>query len=349
VVVQTEDEISAINMAVGAAHAGVRASTSTSGPGLSLMVEGLGFAAMTEAPGPVVFLWQRGGPSTGLPTRQEQADLRFALQPSHGEFPHMVVAPGDVEEIVADSYEAFNWADRYQLPVVVLVDKTLASTYTTVDDLGLDRLPPIDRGARFAADDAGRDYLRYALTGTGVSPRATPGQEGGIFWSTTDEHDPRGHITEEAGNRVAMMEKRMRKLELAAREIPAGRKIAVHGPRDADLTMVGWGSTKGPVLDAMRVLAQEGVTANFLQVRLLRPFPAEEVAEVLGRARRAVLVENNYSGQLGNLIREQTGIDIPRRVLKYDGRPFSQEELLDGLRAALRGDGARVAVSHASA
>lgn len=346
VVVQTEDEISAINMAVGAAHAGVRAATSTSGPGLSLMVEGLGFAAMTEAPGPVVFLWQRGGPSTGLPTRQEQSDLRFALQPSHGEFPHVVVAPGDVREIVEDCYEAFNWADRYQVPVVVLLDKALATTYVTVDDLGLERLPPIDRGPRFSPNGKPGDYLRYALTESGISPRSIPGQEGGIFWSTTDEHDPRGHITEEAGNRVAMMEKRMRKLELAAREIPAARKLALYGPEEADVTLVGWGSTKGVILDAMRLLAEEGLAVNFLQIRLLRPFPKDEVEAILGRAKRLLLVENNYSGQLGLLLREQTGIEIPQRVVKYDGRPFTQEELVGGLRAALHEGVDRVAVSH---
>jgi 2-oxoglutarate ferredoxin oxidoreductase subunit alpha len=368
VVVQTEDEVSAINMAVGAAHAGVRASTSTSGPGFSLMVEGLGFAAMTEAPGPVVVLWQRGGPSTGLPTREEQADLRFALQPGHGEFPHIVVAPGDVEEIVADCYEAFNWADRYQLPVVVLVDKVLGTTYVTLDDLHLDRLPPVDRGPRFTGPAAANGladgalhpaakrvpYLRYDYRNGPVTPRAIPGQEGGIFWSTTDEHDPRGHITEDAENRIRMQEKRMAKLDLALREIPAERAFRLHGPADADVTVVGWGSTKGAILDALDILAREdGVRANFLQVRLMRPFPAAGVARVLRAAKRTVLVEVNYTGQLGLLIREQTGIALDQQVLKYDGRPFSEEELLEGLRTALRQDGAaagaRLVVSHRSA
>src|SRR5215203_251294 len=206
VVVQTEDEISAINMAVGAAHGGARVSTSTSGPGFSLMVEGIGFASMTEAAGPVVMIWSRGGPSTGLPTRHEQGDLRFMLQPGHGEFPHILVASGDVDEVVEDAYESFNWADRYQLPVIVLCDKLLSTLYVTHDGLKLDSLPPIDRGSYFdatkngangAAHDEKLGYLRYAITENGITLRSIPGDEGGVYWTTTDEHDPQGHITED--------------------------------------------------------------------------------------------------------------------------------------------------------
>ncbi len=350
VVVQTEDEVSAINMAVGAAHAGVRAATSTSGPGFTLMAEGIGFASMTEAPGPVVFLWQRGGPSTGLPTRQEQADLRFALQPAHGEFSHIVVAPGDIEEIVHDSYVAFNWAERYQLPVIVLLDKHLAGAYVTLDDLNLDALPPVDRGFYYSPDGQPEAaYLRYAFTETGISPRTAPGTEGGIFWTTSDEHDPRGHITEGAENRIKMMAKRMKKLEVAAREIPREVKFKVYGPAEADFTVVGWGSTKGVILDAIEELAAEGVAVNFVQVRLMRPFPAPELKEVLGRAKNLILVEENYSGQLGALICEQTGISIPSRVLKWDGRPFTQEELVEGLKKVMAGGPATLTVFHLQA
>ncbi len=346
VVVQTEDEISAINMAVGAAHAGARASTSTSGPGFALMVEGIGFAAMTEAPGPVVFIWQRGGPSTGLPTRQEQGDLLFALHPAQGDFPHIVVAPGDTSEIVEDSYESFNWADRYQMPVIVLVDKAMGSTYVTADDLHLDRLPPIDRGVYAQANGRRDGYERYALTETGISPRSVPGQEGLIFWSTTDEHDPKGHISEDALNRLQMVDKRMGKLALAAKEIPASRKLRLYGPDEADLTLVGWGSTKGAVLAVLETLAAEGVTANFLQVRLMRPFPAAEVAAVLKRAKRTVLVENNATGQLGQLIGAHSGIGMDHRLLKYDGRPFLEEELIDALHEVLRAGAPVQSVSH---
>ncbi|HZT07116.1 MAG TPA: 2-oxoacid:acceptor oxidoreductase subunit alpha [Chloroflexota bacterium] len=354
-VVQCEDEIASIQMAVGAANAGARASTSTSGPGFALMVEGIGYASMTEVGGPVVFLWQRGGPSTGLPTRQDQSDLQFALHPAHGEFPHMVVAPADCQQIFEDSFEAFNWADRYQLPVVVLVDKYLSTQYTTLQDLKMENLV-IDRGPRFNPNghanghDGAGGYLRFGFTESGVSPRSFPGDEGGIFWATSDEHDPRGHITEDAENRIRMMEKRMGKLDVAAREIPTERKLVVHGPRDADVTLVGWGSVLGSVLDAMDTLAREdNLRANFVQVRLMRPFPAAEVTSALSRAKRLILVENNYSGQLGSLVREMTGIDIPQKVLKYDGRPFSEEELVEALRAALAGSEARVHVSHRSA
>ena len=346
VVVQVEDEVSAINMAVGAAHGGKRSSTSTSGPGLSLMCEGFGFASLTEAPGPVLFLWSRGGPSTGLPTRSEQSDLTFALQPGHGDFGHIVVAPGDIQDTVEDSYESFNWADRYQMPVIVMLDKKIQSGYQTVDDLGFDKLPPIDRGKLWEKNGSS-DYLRYEWTDDGISPRAIPGQEGGIFWVTTDEHDQRGHITEAADNRIAQMNKRMGKLDLAAREIPSARKITKYGPADAEITIVGWGTTKGSISDAIDVInAEGGPKMNFLQVRLMRPFPVAEVTAELSKAKTTILVEENYNGQLGDLIRTQTGITLDKRVVKFDGRPFSEEELIDGIKTALSSSETRIPVSH---
>ena len=184
-VVQCEDEIASINMAIGAAHMGVRAATSTAGPGFALMSEGFGFAAITEAPGPVVFLWQRGGPSTGLPTRTEQADLQFALHPAHGDFPHVVVAPGDIQEAFFDSFESFNWADRYQLPVVVLLEKFLASSLFTSDPIDMAGLK-VDRGALYQSNGNGEGYRRHALTANGISPRSLPGMPGGIFSTTSD-------------------------------------------------------------------------------------------------------------------------------------------------------------------
>ena len=348
-VVQTEDEISAINMAVGAAHAGVRVATSTSGPGVSLMVEGIGFASMTEAPGPVVFFWQRGGPSTGLPTRQEQADLRFAMQLAHGESPHIVVAPGDPQEIFEDSFESFNWADRYQMPVIVMLDKYLSTAHWTIDELKMDGLK-IDRGLLWHPNGDAGPYLRYAFTENGISPRAVPGQEGGIFWSTTDEHDPRGHITEDATNRIRMMEKRMKKLEVAGQEIPLERKLRLYGPADADVTVIGWGSTKGSIVDALDELnGQGGLRWNYLQVRLLRPFPTEELTSILRGAKKTVIVENNYTCQLGGIIREMTGISIDHEVPKFEGRPFSQEELVEALTKVVTTGEKRVFVSHLSA
>src|SRR5437763_1873634 len=346
-VVQAEDEIASINMAIGAAHMGVRAATSTAGPGFALMSEGFGFAAITEAPGPVVFLWQRGGPSTGLPTRTEQADLQFALHPAHGDFPHIVVASGDIDEAFVDSFESFNWADRYQMPVVVLLEKFLASSMFTSDGIDMSKLK-IDRGLIHQPVDADGDgYRRHALTADGISPRTIPGMPGGIFSTTSDEHDPEGHITEGIENRIAMMRKRMAKLETAAREIPASSKFTLHGPRQADLTLVAWGATKGAILDAMGELENNGRTVNFLQIRLMRPFPADAVAAILRSARLTVLIENNYSAQLGALISEQTGVALDHHVLKYDGRPFSRNEIVEGVRSALSEQKKEVMVSHA--
>ncbi len=342
VVVQAEDEISSVNMAVAAAHMGVRAATSTSGPGFSLMPEGIGFSAITEAP-LVLFMYQRGGPSTGQPTRSEQADLQMALHPSHGDFPHIVVAPGDHTEIFYDACESFNWADRYQMPVIVLLDKFLASTYTTIPrpDLNL----KIDRGLIYEpADPKKNGYLRHAVTENGISPRSLPGTEGAIFWTTTDEHNPKGHISEGIQNRMAQMDKRMRKLDLAAREIPESTKYTLHGPKKADVTLIGWGSTKGAILDAMRELADDGMSVNFLQIRLMRPFPTDAVTKILVKAKSIVDMEENFNGQLADLLQEKTTIKIERRVLKYDGRPFSQNEVANGVRQALKRKRVRVVI-----
>jgi 2-oxoglutarate ferredoxin oxidoreductase subunit alpha len=369
-VVQCEDEISSINMAVGAAHMGVRVATATSGPGFALMVEGIGFASITEAPGPVLVLYQRGGPSTGMPTRQEQGDLQFALHPAQGDFPHIVTAPGDLRESYQDIFSAFNWAERYQMPIIVLSDKKLASVYTTIDKLEL-KYDKIDRGERFtgsewtAVDAKGpndtanghngnakhgdgnvKEYLRYALTKDGISPRSRPGIAGGRFWVTSDEHDPDGHITEGVEMRMAMMHKRMGKLELFRKAIPQDQQYALHGPEDADLTVVAWGSTKGTILDAIKVLETQGKKINFLQCRLMKPFPAEAVGDILRKAKRIVSMEENYSGQLASLVTEQTGILITDRINKYDGRPFSEDEVVKALSNALAGGKPEPVVTH---
>ena len=347
VVLQAEDEIAAMNMAVGAAHAGVRASTSTSGPGFSLMAEGIGFASITEAPGPVVVLWQRGGPSTGLPTRQAQQDLRFALQPAHGEFPHMVVAPGDAREAAQMTHMAFNWGDRYQMPVVVLADKFIANSLVTEDGLGLDDLP-IDRGEIWSnASNGQSSYQRHEFTESGISPRAIFGTPGGVFVTTSDEHTERGRIDEQVENRMAQMEKRMGKLDLALREIPDEWQYEIIGPCEADISVVAWGSTKGSIIDALRVLHLEhNISANFLQIKMLRPFPVKAVRDFLKMANRAVVLEDNYMSQLGLLIAEQTGIQLHRQALKYDGRPFSQDEVVEALSSHYTSDAGRMVLSH---
>jgi 2-oxoglutarate ferredoxin oxidoreductase subunit alpha len=367
-VVQCEDEISSINMAVGAAHMGVRVATATSGPGFALMVEGIGFASITEAPGPVLVLYQRGGPSTGLPTRQEQGDLQFALHPAQGDFPHIVIAPGDLRETYQDIFSAFNWAERYQMPIIVMSDKKLASVYTTIDKLEL-KYDKIDRGERFtgsewtALDAKGpndsakghtgngkdgevKEYLRYALTKDGISPRSRPGIPGGRFWVTSDEHDPDGHITEGVEMRMAMMHKRMGKLALAQKAIPQDQQYALHGPADAELTVVAWGSTKGTILDAIEELDAQGKKINFLQCRLMKPFPAEAVGNILRKAKRIVSMEENYSGQLASLVTEHTGVIITDRINKYDGRPLSEDEVVRALANAYAGGKAEPVVTH---
>jgi 2-oxoglutarate/2-oxoacid ferredoxin oxidoreductase subunit alpha len=348
IVVQAEDEISAINMATGAAHAGLRSSTSTSGPGFSLMAEGLGWSGITEAPGPVIILWQRAGPATGMPTRTEQADLRFALHAAHGEFPRLIIAPGDVVESFYDTFDAFNYAERYQVPVIILVDKFLASTYRDVPFFDTNGMK-VDRGDLLQETDLAKnpDYKRYQLTDLGISPRTRPGQKGGIFWTTGDEHDEYGHITEAPDLRIRMMTKRMRKIELASQVIPDSKKATLHGPRTAPTTIVGWGSTKGAILDGMEELRASGIDTNFLQIRYVNPFPTELVRRILSGSSRKIAIENNYTAQMAGLIRETTGIAVDNKVVKFDGRPFSQNEIYEGVRDVVRDGMREVTLSHA--
>jgi len=348
IVVQAEDEISAINMATGAAHAGLRSSTSTSGPGFSLMAEGLGWSGITEAPGPVIILWQRSGPATGMPTRTEQGDLRFALHAAHGEFPRMIIAPGDVVECFYDTFDAFNYAERYQVPVIVLADKFLASTYKDIPFLNTDGMK-VDRGDFLQEADIVKnpDYKRYQLTDLGISPRARPGQKGGIFWTTGDEHDEYGHITEAADQRVRMMTKRMKKIELAGRVIPDSKKATLHGPKTAPITIVGWGSTKGAILDGMEELGANGIETNFLQIRYVSPFPKTLVQKLLYGSSRKIAIENNYSAQMAGLIREMTGIAVDNKIVKFDGRPFSQNEIYEGVSDIIKNGMNEVMLSHA--
>ncbi len=344
VVKQTEDELAAMNMVAAAGFAGVRAMTATSGGGFSLMVEALGLAGMVESPA-VVVLAQRPGPATGLPTWTEQGDLRFAMHAAQGDSPRLIVAPGDPEECFELTFHAFNVAEKYQLPVIVMTDKYLAEARQTVPffkTVGL----TIDRGEWADTSKLPPDarFNRYADTANGVSPRSIPGQPGGMFVANSDEHEPTGLADEEVGTRKIMMEKRMRKLQFAKTDVP--EPIKLYGPKEADVTLVGWGSTKGPILEAIKMLEREpnkakpgtdpartgsGIRVNFLQVRLLHPFPVKEVDAVLRQAKRRVLIENNYSGQLGGLIREKTGIDITERLLKYDGRPVHPEEIVQKL------------------
>jgi 2-oxoglutarate/2-oxoacid ferredoxin oxidoreductase subunit alpha len=352
IVFQAEDELAAVNMTNGAAYTGTRSSTATSGPGFSLMAEGIGWASMNEVPS-VIFNYQRGGPSTGLPTRHEQADLLFALNIGHGESPHFVMAPGDNEECFEDGFNSFNIAERYQNPVIVLVDKALANSTQTVPRFNEEGYK-IDRGI-IVGDSPDFDpeqpetgltkFKRFEVTESGVSPRALPGTPGRIHWLTGDEHTEYGFITELPSIRMAMHEKRMRKLSLASKEIPQRLQYNLYGPEEADLTLVGWGSTKGIVLDAMQTLAEAGTKVNFLHIRLMSPFPVDAVTAILNKAKRLVSIESNFTSQLRSLIRMETGIFIPHEVVKYTGRPISETEVLSAVREILANDSRKVVLS----
>jgi 2-oxoglutarate/2-oxoacid ferredoxin oxidoreductase subunit alpha len=339
VVVQTEDEIAAVTMAAGATLTGARASTATSGPGFSLMVEGLGWAGMNEIP-VVVTLFSRGGPSTGMPTRSEQADLKFALSAGHGEFPRIVLCSGDLEESFYDAIRAFNYAERYQMPVIHIVDKSMANSNSTVMPPN-PNLIPIQRGKLLisgyqppAEIHYNRGYKRFAFVEDGVSPRAVLGQKGFNFWNSGDEHNEFGHIEEDPDNRVKMMTKRMTKLETAAREIPDDEKLNFFpsNKTEADATIVSWGSAKGAILDAMEPLRKEGIDVEFLQIRLANPFPTKIVKEKLSQAKLVIDIEQNYSAQMAAVIAEKTFVEIKNKIVKFNGRPISQDEVYNSVR-----------------
>ncbi|TLZ99799.1 MAG: 2-oxoacid:acceptor oxidoreductase subunit alpha [Methanobacteriota archaeon] len=337
-VVQTEDEIAAVTMATGAALTGARSATATSGPGFSLMMEGIGWASINEVP-LVITLYQRAGPSTGMPTRHEQGDLRFALHAGHGESPRIVLASGDFEECIRDGFLSFNLAERYQMPVIHLVDKALANSYATIappnlSDLRIDRGLVANGNNGYSKDNP---YKRFDLGNGPVSARALLGQEGTIFWNTGDEHDEMGHITEDPGLRNAMMEKRFAKLDLAAKEIPQDVKLTYFGPKDAGTVIVSWGSTKGALLDALDRLWAEGAKVGYLHVRLMSPFPSAEVLAFLAKARRRIAVEMNFGAQLASVVREHTGVAMTHFILKYNGRPMSNTELYEALRSVGKG------------
>ncbi len=331
---QTEDEIAAINMAIGAAHMGLRAMCATSGGGFSLMAEALGLAGMTETP-IVIVEGQRPGPSTGLPTKTEQGDLLFVLHASQGEFPRIILAPGTAEEAFFAAVRAFNLAERYQCPVIILSDHFLATSLRTVepDRLKLEDVK-IDRGELLTPEELDKitDYKRFRLTETGISPRALPGHPKAVYVATGDEHAEDGRITEEPVLRRRMMEKRMRKLELARRdrELPAPK---LYGPQDqdAELTFLAWGSTWGPLREAVERLNSAGERANMLHFSAVWPFP-EEAAEALKKAKRLIAVEGNYSGQFARLIRRETGLKVEGLITKYDGLPLSPGYILQRLR-----------------
>lgn len=324
VVVQPEDEISAVNMTIGASYAGVRAMTATSGSGFCLMAEGLGLAGMTETP-LVVVNAQRPGPAIGLPTRTEQGDLQFILHAHHGDFPRAVLAPGTVTEAFWLTVKAFNLAEKYQLPVIILTDEHLASSYATIDRFDLSKVN-IDRGLLFSAEEGGKpEYKRYRMTASGISPRAFPGQKGVLVVADSDEHNEDGHLIEDAGTRTRMMQKRMQKLSGLKQEVASPQ---LYGPGKAKTTLIGWGSTYGAICEAVNILNKEGMSVNSLHLTELWPFPAGEVARVLDDAQSCYVVESNATGQLHQLIQAETGKSSGGKILKYDGRPFTPADIV---------------------
>ena len=334
VAVQMEDELASINAAIGAALAGARASTTTSGPGFSLMNEGVSLAVEAEVP-VVITLWMRAGPSTGMPTRTGQQDLLHSIFSGHGDAPKIVVASGDHVEAFYDAIKAFNWAEMFQMPVIHLLDKYLASAMVSLDreDLDVSKVI-IDRGK--LVENPGPDYLRYRLTEDGISPRARIGDV--VMNVTGLEHTEDGKGTEDPVAREQMMLKRMRKMETASKMIPEEEKAIMHGDPDADVTIVSFGSTKSVILEAMEALREKGVRANFLQIRLLSPFPEGLVADALSRAKKVVSVELNMMGQLAFLVRAYTGVKVDSIVTKINGRPIYDYEVVEGVLRALEGE-----------
>ncbi|MBN1137298.1 MAG: 2-oxoacid:acceptor oxidoreductase subunit alpha [Anaerolineae bacterium] len=323
-----EDEIAAVCMAIGANLAGARAMVATSGGGFSLMVEALGLAGMCEVP-LVVVEAQRGGPSTGLPTRTEQSDLLFVLNASQGEFPRLVLAPGTIEEYFECGWRAFNLAEKYQTPVIVMADELLAASVRTIEEDAIDlSAVAIDRGkllSKKELDALAEPYKRHLFTADGISPRAIPGHPKAVYATASDEHDEFGHITEEMVNRCKMMQKRMKKLETARQEI---RPPTCYGPDEAAIVLVGWGSTYGVLREVVDRLGGEARLVHFCD---LWPFPAEAAAQALGGG-KLVIVENNYTGQFRRLLQGETCTGVDHSIRRYDGRPFSPEEILASLK-----------------
>lgn len=322
---QPEDEIAAINMAIGASFAGARSMTATSGGGFSLMVEGLGFGAMIETP-LVVIDGMRPGPASGLPTWSGQGDLRFVLHAHQGDFPRIVLSAGDPEEAFYLTMQAFNLADKYQTPVVVLVDKNICEHEQSMPIFDIEDYE-IDRG-KFTTKKE-KKFERYKLSKDGISLRSVPGS-GNFFIGNSYEHSTVGYDSEEIQDINSQMQKRMAKLETCAANEDLSPKV--YGPKDADITIVSWGSNKGSILQALK----DFPNVNFLYIAWMSPFPKKEVKAILEKSRHIVNIECNYTASLGGIIKENTGIEITDNFLKYDGRPFFPEEISKKLESILK-------------
>lgn len=332
-VVQTEDEIAAITMAIGSSYAGVRTMTASAGPGLSLMMEAIGLAGMTETP-VVIVDTQRGGPSTGLPTKQEQSDINALIYGTHGEIPKIVIAPSSIEECFYDTVEAFNLAEKYQVPVIIATDLQLSLGKQSCEMLDYSKVS-IDRGY-LVKDIPDREdssmFNRYAFTENGISPRVLPGEKNGIHHVTGVEHDESGRPSESTVNRKKMMDKRLRKLA----QLEVTNPVHLQAPHaEPDLLIIGMGSTGGTIDQARVHLSEDGVKTNHMTVRLMHPFPTEQVLPQIAKAKKVVVLENNATGQLANLIKQNIGYhDKIVNVLKYNGNPFLPSEVYEECKKA---------------
>ena len=329
VVDQAEDEISAINFAIGASYAGARAMTGSSGGGFSLMVEALGLAGITETP-LVVVNSQRPGPATGLPTRTEQSDLSFLLTASHGEFPRVVLAPRNAEDAFYKTTKALNIADKYQTVVLLLTDQYLADATVTIPKYDLSKVTinrHISNGEYLSPNE---EYMRYKVTESGISERLIPGNlKNQVVIVDSDEHTEEGHITESADVRVEQMDKRFRKMNSIKYDL---EEPEYFGNEDIDILLIGFGSTYGALKESVDILNKSGIKVGVLSFGDIYPLPKENLNKYYKKAKKIINVEQNYTGQFGKLVTQETGILMNYSILKYDGRQITGNEIADKVR-----------------
>ncbi|MGD2245127.1 MAG: 2-oxoacid:acceptor oxidoreductase subunit alpha, partial [Candidatus Aminicenantes bacterium] len=333
-VVQAEDELAALNMALGASYAGARAMTSTSGPGASLMMEAFSLAGMAEIPVVIAHV-QRVGPSTGMPTKTEQSDLDQWIYGAHGEFPHIVLSPGTIEECFDFTVEAFNLAEVYQCPVVLLTEQDYGQNLRTIKKFDLTKIK-IDRGKLLSQEELEgiNDYRRYRLTPDGISFRGLPGMKNGLHMVESNEHDEYGYRDEDPGNRIRMMQKRMRKLERTTKSLIPPK---VWGNKESQIGIIGFGSTFGPIQEAVTQLKERMIRVKYMQVRTLWPFPRKKVEEFLDSCREVFVVENNFFGQLSRLIQSQVQVQLRiKNILNYSSQAFRPQEILAQIQKAVQ-------------
>jgi len=338
VVKQCEDELAVVNLAIGAGQAGVRAMCATSGGGFALMTEAIGQAGMIEAP-VVVIEVQRGGPSTGVPTKTEQADLNQVYGASQGDYPRCIIAPTSTTDCFHSVVEAFNLAEKYQLPVTIISDLLVSEHPETIEADAMQCNVPVERGEMVASwpQSNGR-YKRYAFTPNGVSPRAIPGTENTVYVSATDDHDEEGILISDVFTSSAVrrksQEKRMRKVDALLRDL---QPPVLEGPADADVTLIGWGSSHGVIGEAIAQLAEQGIRANQLHFKYLHPFHSKESSEILSRCKKTICIEANFSGQFERHLRAETGFTVDDHIRKYDCEPFEPREIVEQVKGILAG------------